>query len=175
MKNLFTIVIVFFIAHVCFSQTTSPTVFNSAGGFARDGYYQLEWSIGEMSLVNQMKTPAGGTVLTHGFIQPYLIHPAYDNPAQQFGIDEIKIFPNPASRYLEINFFTNQKGQLQFNFFNAIGQKVYTEEMRLNGVDLIYRMPITTLSAGTYLLKIQLIADPGFDSKKSSYKIIKIE
>ena len=175
MKNRIATVVVFFIPLFCFSQSITPSVVNASGGAIQIGYYQFEWSVGEMSLVNEMESRLNLFVVTNGFLQPYLLQPGTNNPNSQFGADEIRVFPNPASRYVEINFFTRQQGRLKIGFYNGIGQKIYSTEFHLYGIDLIQKIPVTHLNLGTYLLRIELDADPGFVSKKGVYKIIKVE
>jgi len=174
MKNKVTTVIVFFISLSCFSQSVTPAVTNVAGGNAQRGYYQFEWSVGEMSLTNEMSSSTN-LLVTNGFLQPYLLNPSSNNPNNQFGTDEIKLFPNPASSYVEVDFFTKQQGQLKISFFDAVGRKVYSTESRIYGVDLIKNIPVNHLAAGSYLLQIELTADPGYLSKRGVYKIIKTD
>lgn len=127
-----------------------------------------------MPLIGEMSSrPA--LVVTSGFLQPYLLNPGNNNTDNRFGADEIKVFPNPASSYVEINLFTKQQGRLKISFYNAVGQKVQTIESNVYGVDLIEKIPANNLSAGTYLLSVELNADPNFVSKKGVYKITKIE
>jgi len=175
MKNKITTIIVFFISSICFSQSITPSVINASGNVSKSGYYQFEWSVGEMSLTNEMESRPNSLVVTNGFLQSYLLHPGTNNPNNQFGADEIKVFPNPATSYVEINFFTRQQGTLKFGFYNELGQKIYRTELHNYGTDLIHKIPVNYLRAGTYLLIIELDADPGFVSKKSVYKITKIE
>jgi hypothetical protein len=174
MKNKITI-IVSFISISCFSQSITPAVINNSGGSSQQGYYQFEWSVGEMSLVNEMESRPNLFVVTNGFLQPYLLNPADNNPNKKFGSDEIKIFPSPASSYVEIDLFTRQQGRLRIGFYNEIGQKVYSTELQTFGVDLIEKIPVNRWSAGTYVLHIELEADPSFVSKKGVYKIVKIQ
>lgn len=128
-----------------------------------------------MSLVNEMESRPNLFVVTNGFLQPYLLNPADNNPNKKFGSDEIKIFPSPASSYVEIDLFTRQQGRLRIGFYNEIGQKVYSTELQTFGVDLIEKIPVNRWSAGTYVLHIELEADPSFVSKKGVYKIVKIQ
>jgi type IX secretion system substrate protein len=174
MKNKITVIIVLFISISCFSQSVTPAVINVAGGSSQQGYYQLEWSVGEMALINQMESRPNLFVLTNGFLQPYILHPAVNNSNNQFGADEIKVFPTPASSYIEIDLFTRQQGRLKLCLYDAIGQKIYSAELQSFGVDLIQRIPVTGFNNGTYLLHIELEADANFISKKGIYKIIKI-
>jgi type IX secretion system substrate protein len=174
MKNKITVIIVSFISISCFSQSVTPAVLNVAGGNSQNGYYQFEWSVGEMSLINQMESRPNLFVLTNGFLQPYILNPGVSNPYTQFGANEIKVFPTPASSYIEVDLFTHQQGKLKMSLYDAIGQRLYSTELHTFGVDLIQRIPINSYNTGTYLLHIDLDADPNFFSKKGAYKIIKI-
>ena len=127
-----------------------------------------------MSLVNEMESKPNLFVLTNGFLQPYLLNPAVNNWSNQFGADEIKVFPTPASSYIEIDLFTRQQGRLKICLYDAIGQKIYSTELQSFGVDLIQKIPVNGFNTGTYLLHLELEADPNFISKKGVYKIIKI-
>ena len=127
-----------------------------------------------MSLVNQMESKPNLFVLTNGFLQPYTVHEDVNYSNNQFGPDELKVFPTPASSFVEVNLFTKQQGRLKISFYNDMGQKVYSTELQAFGVDLIQRIPVNRLAQGTYLLHVELDADPNFVSKKGVYKIIKI-
>src|SRR6476659_4871211 len=175
MKNKITVIIVFFFISIsCFSQRITPSVINVSGGVSQQGYYQFEWSVGEMSLLNQMESKPNLFVVTNGFLQPYILNPGVSNSNNQFGADELKVFPTPASTYVEVDLFTKQQGRLKISFYNDMGQKVYSTELQSFGVDLIQRIPVNRLAQGTYLLHVELDADPNFVSKKGVYKIIKI-
>lgn len=124
-----------------------------------------------MALVNQMTSTSGDIVMTNGFLQPYILRSTTNN-FNTFGSDEIKVFPVPATDYVEINFFTKQKGKLKMVFFDGVGRKVLSHELRSNGVDIIERIPVARFSAGAYLLNIELEAAPGSVSKQSTFKVI---
>ena len=173
MKNRLTTFTVLLLLSSYIHSQDRQEVINSTGGTSHRGYYWFEWSIGEMALVNQM-TDAGETlIVTNGFLQPYVLYPGRNNEETNFDHEEVSIFPNPATEYIEINFFTKQKGNITVNCFDASGKKVLTREFVCNGVDLITRIPITQLSQGIYFVHVELTASAGFISKKSTYKIIK--
>jgi hypothetical protein len=174
MKNATTTIVSFLISIICYSQSISSCVINAGGGTSKNGYYQLEWSIGEMALVNQMES-SNLVIVSNGFLQPYILYPGTFYGPRQFAAEEVKIFPNPASRFVEINFFTKQKGLVTCAFYDMLGKKVYAQQITCNGVDLIHRIPLTNLSSGSYLLQINLEGDPGYFSKSGAYKILKIE
>ena len=175
MKNIFTLLIAFlFTCHIS-SQVVAPSVMNTAGGTFKSGYYQLEWSIGELALVGDMTSSDNSFVITNGFIQSHIQYPSGNNDNTIFGNDEIKIFPNPASSYVEINFFTKQKGRLTINFYDGSGKRVYTTSDMYYGVGLIKRIPVSHLPNEVYMLDIKLDPSMGYTAKNGVYKLIKIK
>ena len=175
MKKTITLVIVFFSLLNCSAQSIAPSVFNSAGGSFQSGYYQFEWSIGELALVGEMNSSNNYLVITNGFIQPFIQYPATVNTNNIFGTDEIKIFPNPASSYVEINFLTKQRGRITLSFYDGSGRKILSVTDSYYGVGLIRRIPVSQLPNEVYMLHVALDPYPGYSSKKGVYKIIKIK
>lgn len=174
MKTAIPIVVFLFASTYSFSQTAPSSVINSSGGSFNLGYIYVEWSVGEMSLVNEMQTSNQQLMVTNGFLQSYTLYPVTSFPTGQFETGEIKIFPNPAPKYVEIDFFTKERGQLSITLFDLLGQKVYTTQLASNGVDLIHRIPVEKLAGGSYMLHINLNASAGYISKQGVYKILKI-
>ena len=175
MKKAITLVIVFFCFFNCRSQSTAPSVINTSGGSFQSGYYQLEWSIGELALVGEMTSSNNSLVITNGFIQPFINYPATINTNHVFGNDEIKIFPNPASSYVEINFLSKQRGRITLSFYDGSGRKILTVADSYYGVGLIKRIPVSHLPNEVYMLHVDLDPYPGYSSKKGVYKIVKIK
>jgi len=174
MKKTITLVIVFFFLFNCNAQSIAPSVINTSGGSFQSGYYQLEWSIGELALVGEMTSSNNSLVITNGFIQPFVQFPATNNTNNIFRDDEIRIFPNPASSYVEINFFTKQRGRIILSFYDGSGRKIFTVSDSYYGVGLIKRIPVSQLPNEVYMLHVDLIPDQGYSSKKGIYKIVKI-
>ena len=175
MKKPITIVVVFLFFYCSNAQGIAPSVFNAAGGSFKQDYYQFEWSIGELSLIGEMTSSNNSFVITNGFIQPFIQYPAKDNSNTIFGTDEIKVFPNPASSYVEINFLTKQKGRITLSFYDGTGKKIYTATDWYYGVGMIKRIPVSKLPNEVYMLHVDLDPDPGSVAKKGVYKIIKIK
>lgn len=173
MKNATTIIAAILSSTISYTQSISSSVINAGGGVSTH-LYQFEWSVGEMALVNQMQS-GSQLIVSNGFLQPYILFPGTFYNSGQFEAGEISIMPNPASRFVEINFFTKQKGLLKLGFYDMLGKKVYAQQLTCNGVDLIHRIPLTGLPGGTYVLQISLDADQGYLSKQGAYKILKIE
>jgi hypothetical protein len=175
MKKPISIVVVFFFFYWSSAQSAAPSVFNAAGGSFKQDYYQFEWSVGELSLVGEMTSSNNSFVITNGLIQPFIQYPARNNSYNIFGSDEIKIFPNPASSYVEINFLTKQKGRITLSFYDGSGKKIYTTTDWYYGVGMIKRIPVSKLPNEVYMLHVDLDPDPGSFAKKGIYKIIKIK
>lgn len=171
-----TIILVFFLCFILKNnaQSITPSVINSSGGSFQSGYYQFEWSIGELALIGEMTSSNNSYVITNGFIQPYTQYPEKNNTNNIFGNDEIKVFPNPATSYVEINFLTKQKGRITLSFYDGSGRKVYTVTDSYYGDGSIKRIPVSQLPNEVYMLHIDLDPSPGSISKKGVYKIIKI-
>jgi hypothetical protein len=175
MKKTITIVIVFFFFYCSNAQSVAPSVINTGGGSFQAGYYQFEWSIGELALVGEMNSSNNSLVITNGFIQPFIQYPATNNTNNIFANDEIKVFPNPASSYVEINFLTKQQGRITLTFYDGSGRKILTSADSYYGIGLVKRIPVNQLPNEVYMLHVDLDPYPGYSSKKGVYKIIKIK
>lgn len=175
MKRAFTLSIVIFFFFYGNSQIVAPSVVNTNGGTFQAGYYQFEWSIGELALVGEMNSSSNSLVITNGFIQSLIQYPTRTNHLNFFDDDEIKIFPNPASSYVEVNLLTRQRGRVTMSFYDAAGKKIYATSDAYYGVGLIKRIPVDRLPNEVYMLQIDLNPYPGYTAKKGAYKIIKIK
>jgi hypothetical protein len=175
MKRTIILAVLFFSLFHCGAQSIAPSVINAGGGTFQSGYYQFEWSIGELALVGEMNSSNNSIVITNGFIQPFIQYPATNNTNNIFANDEIKIFPNPASSYVEINFLTKQKGRITLSFYDGSGRKILTVADSYYGVGLIKRIPVSHLPNEVYMLHVDLDPYTGYSSKKGVYKIVKIK
>ena len=164
-----------FLVAFCFGQSITPSVINTSGGTFNDPnyYFRFDWSVGELALANQMQSADGLYVLTNGLLQPYSSMPGHINNTTTFDENEIHVFPNPASSYLEIDFNTRQHGKVRFMLYDNIGQKIYDKSFLSYGLDRIERINVATLPAGMYMLYVQLDPIAGSYLKKGAFKIAK--
>ena len=71
MKTIVLIIAAGLTYSVAEAQSLTPQVFNTTGGTYKKGYYALDWSIGEVPLVEQYK-PSGETyIITNGYLQSF--------------------------------------------------------------------------------------------------------
>ena len=177
-RVLLSFMAIFFALSFIYSQSISPSVINSSGGSFNDPnyYFRLDWSVGEMPLVNTKQSLGGGGVyvLTNGFFQPYTNTPGSINNSGGFGPEEIKIFPNPAVNFVEIDIMTKQKGTFNMSLYNELGQRIYYRTFQTNGLDRIEKIKLDGLAAGTYMLLIDMDPESGSTAKKGAFKIIKL-
>ena len=152
-------------------QSVSSSVVNSTGSSYAQGYYNIEWSVGELAIVNTLQSQDGKLVVSSGFLQP-------DQPQQHlshhFTPDEIKILPNPTYSKLELNISTRQQGVLRIQLFDAGGKSLKTAQLASSGVASIERIDMINYPSGTYVVRIDLDPAPGSVRKTGSYKIIKL-
>jgi hypothetical protein len=156
------------------SQTVSSYVINSSGSYYSQGRYNIDWSIGELALVETMQSNGSVVILTNGFLQPNLSDNTDSSTRHRFTNSEIRIMPNPTHGKVEVNFSIAQKGTLHLYVYDANGKLLRTNQLLNNGIMMSKSVDLTPFSSGTYLLRIELDALPGSVSKTGSYKIIKL-
>jgi hypothetical protein len=153
------------------SQSISSYTINCSGNSYSQGFYNIEWSIGEQALINTMQP--GAMILTNGFLQPNLSY--YDQDARRyFTSQEIRILPNPTHGKIEVNVSTAEKGTLYLFLYDAGGKAIMSDKLLSAGIMVSRTIDLARLPSSGYLLRIELIPSPGSSSKTGSYKIIKL-
>ena len=154
------------------SQSVYSSVINCSGNSYSQGYYNLDWSIGELALVNTIQSN-GYAIITNGFLQPNLAD--YNNDIRRyFTNEEVTIMPNPTHGKIEVNFTTPQKGNLYLYVYDVNGKLLTSDKLLLSGIMISKFVDLSTFASATYLLKVELKPAPGSVFKSGSYKIIKL-
>ena len=115
------------------AQSGLSSTINTAGNSYAQGYYAVDWSVGELALVNTMTSSNGYVVLTNGLLQPGTPNDKI-NTAKHFTSDEIKILPNPTYNKVEINISTMQQGNIAIMVYDAAGKLLMTTKTISNGL-----------------------------------------
>jgi hypothetical protein len=175
-KTLITLLVIAITGCVAFGQSSvSPNVINTTGNTYTSGHYILDWSIGELALVNLMEESTQSKyIITNGFIQPFTQDPNLTNNNGVFGDGEIIILPNPTQNILEIDFRTKQKGAMNYRLYDVLGRVLFTNSFSSYGYGQIEKIDMTGARAGSYFLRIELNPDLTSVHKTGSYKIIKL-
>jgi hypothetical protein len=173
MKNSILIVLVILSTSVAaYAQTVMPQVINATGGTYRQGSFFLDWSVGELALVNEMKAANTTYIITNGFLQPFTNKS--NPPDNGFDNEEIRILPNPTRDILQINFRAKQTGEIELRLYDVPGKILYSKRFTLFTYEHTERIDMTGITNGTYMLLLEQIPADGSASKKGSYKIIKV-
>lgn len=155
------------------AQTASSSVINAAGNSFSQGYYAIDWSVGELALVNTMTSSNGYVILTNGLLQPESSGENV-NPGKHFTSDEIKILPNPTYNKVEINISAPQQGTLSIIVYDAAGKQLMSTKTFSNGLQKSEKLDLSTFASGTYLFYIELNPLPGSVRKTGTFKIVKL-
>ena len=155
------------------AQADMQQVINTTGGTSESGAFSLDWSIGELALVNEMDAPNDKFRLTNGFLQPYSIH-GYHKEKSFFERSDIKVYPNPTKDMVEIDFMTSQKGKISVTIVNDAGRTVFKEELAYNGLGQLYRVHLKNFPAAVYTFYVYLDPLEGQVRKSGAFRVMKI-
>ena len=156
------------------AQSIIPSVINASGNSFSKGNYVIDWSVGEMSLIDAMSSADNSTTITNGFLQPFLFEPKISDNFLFFTPGELKILPNPTYNKIEIDFLTNQSGTVSLVLNDASGKFLLSKKIFISGLGTIERLDLSTYSAGTYFIRLELTPAPGSIRKMGIYKIVKL-
>lgn len=154
------------------AQPTTQNVVNSTGHSYKGTFYQVDWSIGELALVNEMKGSKGALIVTNGFLQS--TESTILNNESRFSDEEIRVLPNITVDVVDVNLLTRQQGKVQLQVVDVNGRVVFRRSLTGYGSGHVERLSLRPLASGTYFLKIDLDPAPGSVKKTGSYKIVKL-
>jgi len=132
------------VTQACISQTTTPEILTTSGGYQSNASASLSWTLGE-PIIETGNSPSN--FLTQGFQQPAdIIITTVDNTQNPKG--NVTAYPNPASSLIYVSGTSNQP--MLAEVYDLTGQMVCkktisTEDNSLN---------VGNLSNSIYLLKV---------------------
>jgi len=132
------------------SQTLSPTVISSSGGFFTSGSAELSTTVAEMTMVQTFSD--GSNYLTQGFQQPEVVTVGINEiPVAS---NDILVYPNPTSGSFALSFNSEGNSESSIRIYNLAGQvvveKQLTQAVGLNTVDF----DLSNFSQGMYILEL---------------------
>jgi hypothetical protein len=132
------------------SQTLSPTVISSSGGFYSTGSAMLSFTVAEMTMVQTFTS--AGNMLTQGFQQPedYVVGIS-ETPTV---LDDILIYPNPTNGMFTLSYSSNNSGENVINLYNLVGQVVLTKAVSQSAGVSTVDFDISSFSQGIYMLEL---------------------
>ncbi len=153
------------------AQSLTSSVINVSANSYTQGYYSIDWSIGEMAIIEPMNASNGNYIITNGFLQP---DKPLENVVRNFSPEEIRILPNPTYNNIEINFLTVQQGALYISVYDANGKHMLLHRAISYGVGSIEKLNLSNFASGTYFIQIELKPALGSVKKTGTYKILKL-
>ena len=173
LQLLFFTVGIFFSA-ASFSQSVTPAILNTTGGNYIFTYYRFEWNFGEATSIETLSS-SSNLVVTTGVLQPGTNTPATINNDLAWDRDEIKILPNPTPDWLEIDFFSKQRGKVTMQLFDERGSNLAVKQFDYYGTGRIEKMNLGRYPSGQYFLNIQLTPTGTSVAKNGTFKVQKIK
>lgn len=179
------LLLVLFFHSFVFSQSIAPSVINCNGGTFQVGPNDdhaliIEWSVGEMPLINTSSDYSRGLfILTNGFLQPVKTTGDADtriaetSVQSKFSQEEISVFPNPAVNDLQVNLKLQPIGTIRLTLINQVGQIVYVREIAGSKYLQTQHIPMSNFIQGSYILNMEWRSVNGDVIKTGSVKIFK--
>jgi len=155
------------------AQSIYPSTINTTGRFGTMPGFQFEISIAEatsiVTLSNSLMSVTSGVLQTSVIYQP-------PSGASTPLSDEIKLYPNPARSFVDLNFFGKTTGMFQYELFDLSGKKITAARFLYFGVPVTERINMNMLWTGTYILSVrQYSYITNKLEKEASFKIIKVD
>ena len=142
-KIVQTIFLVIWISHG-FAQNPSPEIISSSGETFINNV-QLDWTLGESAITTIQNS---SLQLTQGFHQPSFTITNLNELPKEIG--EIKVFPNPTSDRIEMEFFFEENRKIKIQLINANSKLIWSTE--INGSRIEQVKDIANLPNGNYFL-----------------------
>lgn len=162
-RLLFSLFIGVFSPFLIQSQSLTPTVISSSGGYSVSALGSLSATATEMCMVETFSSAT--VILTQGFNQP----------AESFaGIDEIpvffEVFPNPTSGKISITVDAKNNGPVLIRLYNLSGMVVLSVNDEAVTGPNTFDLDIGNFETGIYLLGYTFFYSSGA-SESGSVKI----
>jgi hypothetical protein len=175
MKTMRYILFGMLLSNAAYAQSIAPQTVNATGGNHRKGNLRLDWSVGEMALVNTLSSPTTGSIITNGVIQPLTgVVSGSGSRTRPFDDNEIRILPNPTRHLLAVSMNINYEGTATLRLFDVLGNLLYKKTVPANRYGQIEQINMSGYIKGHYMLKIEFVSS-GYKYKEGLYKIIKVE
>lgn len=136
------------------SQSLSPMVISSSGGFYAAGNTTLSVTVAEMTMVTTFIKPTN--MLTQGFQQPEPLTTSL--PEKDILPSSVLIYPNPTSGLFNLSYTARDAAEYTVTIYNMVGQIVYSNSFdALTGSNTI-ELDIRNYTQGLYLLDLSTVS-----------------
>ena len=159
-KTLLNFSVLVFVASA-HSQSLSPTVIASAGGYSSVSGTSLSYTVGELAAVQTVKDSSGRYILTQGFQQPNdIINGLLD--IQKGADGSFSVYPIPAQITIWYGYEFTESGKVEVSMYNIIGQKMdYSLDETYDSGKLIHSFECSAYPSGNYILSVKFAGASG--------------
>jgi hypothetical protein len=158
----------------CFGQSAPQQVINTSGGSYQKDHFSVDWSVGELAIVNTMQSSDMMFNLTNGFLQTITDPSNVAIVNTELKKEEVRILPNPTRDILEVDLKTNQTGSVSMQLYDILGQPLVNKSFYMYGYAQLQKINMTAFRPGNYILKITLQLYQGSELRSGSFKIVKL-
>jgi hypothetical protein len=124
-------------------------VIASAGGYNVYGGFSISWTLGE-TIIPTFKSQDGALTLTHGFQQNLIVTAIEENLNDMVNI---KIFPNPTSDNVNIQFEKPNNEEIDLTILDSQGKLLRSEIIESSMVEK--QINLQNIPVGIYFLRLK--------------------
>ncbi len=163
MRFLFLVPVILFSISVR-TQTVSPVVVSSNGGFSQQNSGSIAWTIGEPISETYTQT---NNITTMGFHQPEVLD-VIDYLNEGTTIGNLLVYPNPVKNSLLLDFKGVTTGDYSIQLTDMLGKVLYHREISVSLEANAIEVATGHFAQGSYLLQLK------GKSVSKTIKIIKV-
>jgi len=164
MQKLYTLLLFLAGSYTSFSQQTT----NTTGGSGQAGNIILDWSVGELTLVNTLQ--GGNLMFTNGVLQGKLV--AFTTSGT-ISNGELNVTPNPTPGLLYIQSGFLEPGQLELRLYDAQGRLLIVRDQAVSSFNTS-TMNLASFASDVYMLRAVFTPTSGRGARKRTYKILRL-
>jgi len=139
------------------SQTLSPTVISSSGGYFTSASASLSFTVAEMTMVQTFTST--GNILTQGFQQPEDFTVSISETPTVSG--DVSIYPNPTNGAFTLSYVCNDNSETTIKLYNLVGQLVLSKPVaQVTGLNTV-KFDIANFNQGIYMLELTVVNAKG--------------
>ena len=150
------------------SQTLTPSVVSSSGGFYSNGSGMLSFTVAEMTMVQTFSSI--NNMLTQGFQQPEDLTTGVNEQVAESG--DISLYPNPSNGNFVLSYTNNDNSEVLIRIYNLAGQVVLEKQASQSIGSNKVNFDISNFNQGMYILELTTTNANG--EKKSGYHKISL-
>jgi hypothetical protein len=156
--------IIVFLFSLVFSMNAqvNQEVIATSGGYNVNSNISLSWTLGE-TIIPTLRSQDGSLILSHGFQQKLLVTAIEETFSD---LVKIKVFPNPASDAINIQFDSPVNDEIIVDILDTQGRLLKSD--KIEPASLEKQINLQDLPGGIYYFRLS------DDKNRNVYKVVKL-